>query len=133
VGAPSVTTAVQMRFADLDALGHVNNVAFFTLMETARFRYLDAVRGTLGRVLVARAECDYRSEIRRSVRTVDVEVFAESVGRTSVVLRHELTVEGRPVGTGRVVLVKVDDAHRPVPVTDEERRRLLGEQDAPQG
>lgn len=124
--APSVTTSVQTRFADLDALGHVNNVAFFTFMETARVRYMDLHRGSLGRVLVARSECDHRREIGPHVRTVDVAVRAEQVGRTSLVLRHELTVEGEVVALGRVVLVKVDDGHRPVPVTDDERARLLG-------
>ncbi|MCU1692195.1 MAG: Thioesterase superfamily [Frankiales bacterium] len=121
----SVTTAVQTRFADLDPLGHVNNVAFFTYMETARIRFIDQVRGSIGRVLVARSECDHRAEIGAHVRTVDVTVSAESVGRTSIVLLHELTVEGRPVATGRVVLVKVDADHRPVPVSDAERALLL--------
>jgi acyl-CoA thioester hydrolase len=123
---PEVTTSVQTRFADLDPLGHVNNVAFFTFMETGRIRYWDVHRGTLGRVLVARSECDHRREIGPHVRSVDVAVRAESVGRTSVVLRHELTVEGEVVALGRVVLVKVDEGHRPVAVTDDERARLLG-------
>lgn len=125
--ARSVTTAVQVRFGDLDALGHVNNVQFFRFMETARVRYIDDVRGSLGRVLVARSECDHRAEIGADVRTVDVTVSAEKVGRTSIVLLHELSVEGRPVATGRVVLVKVDADHRPVPVSDAERALLLGE------
>ncbi len=117
---------MQVRFGDLDALGHVNNVQFFRFMETARVRYIDDVRGSLGRVLVARSECDHRAEIGPDVRTVDVTVSAESVGRTSIVLLHELSVQGRPVATGRVVLVKVGADHRPVPVTDEERALLLG-------
>jgi len=123
---PSVHTAVQTRFADLDALGHVNNVAFFTYTETARVRYMQERRGTLGRVLVARSECDHRREISAQVRTVDVTVYAEAVGRTSFVLRHDLEVDGETVATGRTVLVKVDAASRPVPLRDEERTLLLG-------
>ena len=125
-GAPVVTTHVQVRFGDLDALGHVNNVQFFRFIETARVRYMDALRGSLGRVLVARSECDHRREIGAQVRTVDVDVHAESVGRTSFTLRHDLTVDGETVATGRVVLVKVDEQHRPTPIDDEERSVLLG-------
>ena len=100
-------------------------------METARVRYMHALRGSIGRVLVARSECDHRREIGADVRTVDVDVYAESAGRTSFVLRHDLTVEGETVATGRVVVVKVDEQHRPTPLTDEERAVLLGGQGLP--
>ena len=122
--APSVHTAVQTRFADLDALGHVNNVTFFTYMETARLHFMHELVPM--HVLVARAECDLRAEISSRVRTVDVTVYAESCGRTSFVLRHDLEVEGATVATGRVVLVKIGEDRRPTPLTDEERVLLLG-------
>jgi acyl-CoA thioesterase FadM len=32
---------IQVRFSDLDALGHVNNVTYFTYFEIARVKYLD--------------------------------------------------------------------------------------------
>jgi len=118
---------VQLRFADLDPLGHVNNVAFFTLMETARVRFMHELAGTLrGHVLVARSECDHRREIPASIQVIDVTVQAESVGRTSFVLRHDLVDGGVEVGVGRVVLVAIDDRHRPRPLTDAERAGLLG-------
>ena len=122
---PSLSVPVQARFGDLDALGHVNNVQFFRFMETARVRWFDEV-GLRLHGLVARSECDHRAEIAARVRTVDVTVQAESVGRTSFVLRHDLTVDGATVATGRTVMVKVDDDRRPTPVTDEERAQLLG-------
>ncbi|MCW2606517.1 MAG: Thioesterase superfamily [Frankiales bacterium] len=119
----AVTTPVQVRFGDLDALGHVNNVQFFRFMETARVRWFDQA-GPRMHALVARSECDHRAEIGSRVRTVDVTVSVESLGRTSFVLLHELTVEGEPVATGRVVMVKVGDDRRPAPLTDEERALL---------
>lgn len=126
-GAPKLTVPVQLRFADLDPLGHVNNVAFFTLMETARVQFMHEVAGTLrGNVLVARSECDHRREIPASTRVVEVTVQAESVGRTSFALRHDLADAGVQVGVGRVVLVAVDDEHRPREVTAAERVGLLG-------
>ena len=56
---------VQIRFADLDALEHVNNAKYFTYMETARLQYFKSVmswageRSKLG-VILARATCDFR-------------------------------------------------------------------------
>ena len=120
----TVTTPVQVRFGDLDALGHVNNVQFFRFMETARVRWFDEVAPPM-HALVARSECDHRREIGARVRTVDVAVGVESLGRTSFVLGHELTVDGETVATGRVVMVKVGEDHRPAPLTDEERALLL--------
>ena len=120
---PTVTTAVQVRFGDLDALGHVNNVQFFRFMETGRVRWFDQ-SGLHLHGLVARSECDHRREIGGRVRTVDVEVSVASVGRTSFVLQHELTVEGETVASGRVVMVKTGEDRRPAPLTDEERALL---------
>jgi len=112
---------------NLDPLGHVNNVAFFTLMETARVQFMHEFGGTLrGHVLVARSECDHRREIPASTRVVEVSVQVESVGRTSFLLRHDLSDAGVEVGAGRVVLVAVDEQRRPRLVTDLERAQLLG-------
>ena len=128
VPAPSLTTRIQTRFADLDPLGHVNNVAYVVYMETARVRFIHEHGGTLrGNVLVARTEVDHRHEIPSSTWEIDVTVQVQSVGRTSVVVGHEL-YDGRTlVGQGRVVLVAVDENHKPRPVTPEERALLLGE------
>lgn len=56
---------VQIRFADLDALEHVNNAKYFTYMETARLQYFRQVMGWSGErsklgVILARATCDFK-------------------------------------------------------------------------
>ena len=56
---------VQIRFADLDALEHVNNAKYFTYMETARLQYFRAVMGWAGErsklgVILARTTCDFK-------------------------------------------------------------------------
>ncbi len=119
-------TAVHTRFCDLDRFGRVDHVAL-TVMETGRVRWLDALRGTLGHVLVARSECDHLREIGADVRVVDVAVCVESVGRTSFTLAYDLRVSGEQVGRGRVVMVEVDADSPPVPVSDAERALVLGE------
>lgn len=125
--APVVTTTVQTRFADLDPLGHVNHVQYLAFMETARVRFMHEHGGALrGGVLVARTECDHHAEVPASTHEVVVAVSVERVGRTSFVVRHDMTDAGRQVATGRAVMVAVDADRRPRPVTDEERARLLG-------
>jgi acyl-CoA thioester hydrolase len=56
---------VQIRFADLDALEHINNAKYFTYMETARLQYFRQVMGWAGErsklgVILARATCDFK-------------------------------------------------------------------------
>jgi len=55
---------IEIRFADIDAFGHVNNAVFLTYFEQARVRYFDEVLGwdydwSKEGVIVARSEVDY--------------------------------------------------------------------------
>ncbi len=122
----AVTTDIQTRFADLDPLGHVNNVTFFAYMETARVAFMRAHGGALrGHVLVVHSECHHRHEIAAEVRSVTVVVSVERIGRTSIRLLHELWTGETHVATGRVTLVAVDDERRPRPLDGSERAALL--------
>ncbi len=125
---PTLTVEVQTRFADLDPLGHVNNVAFFTYMETARIVFMhEHGAGLRGQVLVVNSECHHRHEIAASVKTVSVDVSVERVGRTSFTVLHELRDGEVRLATGRVVVVAVDAAQRPRPITEAERQALTGQ------
>ena len=120
------TTAVQIRFSDFDPFNHVNNVAFFEIMETAR---VEIVRTHLpkslrGHMIVRHASCDYDGEIPGGTRQVDVTLSIEKVGTSSFTLLHELRVDGAHVGWGRVVMVVLDDNRQPRPLTVEERQAL---------
>jgi acyl-CoA thioester hydrolase len=119
------TVSVQVRFGDLDPLGHVNNVAFYSLMETARVSFLAGHASSLfGSMVIARSECDYLAEIPGRTRTVDVTVSIEKVGTTSFTVLHEIRRGEQLVAVGRTVQVVVGDDGRPRPLTDEERARL---------
>lgn len=121
------TVTVPTRFQDFDVFNHVNNVAFFALMETAR---VEIVRSALpkslrGRLMVRHAACDYEGEIRGGVRSVDITISVEKIGTSSFTLLHEIRAEGTLVGRGRVVMVALDDERRGSrPLTDEERAGL---------
>lgn len=122
---PTISVPVQVRFADLDPLNHVNNVAYFALMETARVEFLRTQAKTLfGSVVIAHSECSYMAEIRGGTRVVDVTVSIEKVGTTSFTVLHELYVAGELKAVGRTVQVARGADHRPRPLTEEERDLL---------
>lgn len=59
---------IQIRFADTDMLGHVNNANYLTYMELARMSYFnevvaDAVDWSKEGVILAKATIDYRRPI----------------------------------------------------------------------
>ena len=60
--------SIQIRFADTDMLGHVNNANYLTYMELARMSYFnevisDAVDWNKEGVILAKATIDYRRPI----------------------------------------------------------------------
>ncbi len=119
------TTSVQIRFGDLDVLGHVNNVAYYHLMESGRGQFFtEHPHDMFGRMVIARSECDYRAEIPGGTRTVDVTVSVEKVGTTSFTLLHELRLGDRLVAVGRTVHVVLGEQDRPRPLTAEEKQLL---------
>ena len=60
------STNEHLRFADVDANGHINNVAFLQLLESARVSYLrEIVRVGLPpfRLVVGRLEVDFKRQM----------------------------------------------------------------------
>jgi acyl-CoA thioester hydrolase len=84
---------IEVRFADLDAYGHVNNAVFFTYLETARIKLLkerftaDLQSGLL--FLVAEANCRYLAPINFGDR-VRVVLTAGRIGRSSFTLNYRI-------------------------------------------
>jgi acyl-CoA thioester hydrolase len=119
------TTAVQIRFSDLDLLGHVSNVAYYDLMEAGRGGFFRSLRqGLSGRIVIAHSECDHLREIPAGTGHVDVTVTLEKTGRTSFTLLHELRRREQVVAVGRTVHVMVGDDGVPRTLTDEEKQAL---------
>ena len=59
------TYHLDIRYADVDVLGHVNNVRYFTYLETARVQYFADVIGWDGQwhtlsIILARTSCDFK-------------------------------------------------------------------------
>ncbi len=80
------STGIELRFADLDLYNHVNSVAYFTFMETARVRgFRDVFQELTGQgifLVVGKAECEYLMPILFD-DTVMVTLWISRVGTTS--------------------------------------------------
>ena len=88
---------INVRFADTDAMGHVNNAVYLTYCEIARIRYWTDVTGqpiALGTkgaesLILAEARITYRAPAFHG-EIVTVETRATRIGRTSFTLEHRL-------------------------------------------
>lgn len=112
-------TTVQLRWRDMDMLGHLNQSVYHELLEEARaglmmgmLRDLDG-GGPHGAFVLARVELDYHREVRRDHGTVEIVVRVAEVGRSSVRLGHDVVLpDGSVAASGVTVLVAWDPAGR---------------------
>lgn len=117
-----------IRFADLDAQGHVNNAVFATYFETGRvamFRERDLGIGIPGATFVlVRQEIDFLRELRWPGE-VDVGTAVARFGRSSFTVEQVIFGDGTCAAIGRATLVMVDTAmRRPRALTDEAMAKL---------
>lgn len=120
----ALAVPVEVRFRDVDSMGHVNNAVFFTYFECARIAYWRAVPGIGSRreidYILARAECDFKSPSGMD-DDLACHIRVGSFGRTSFVFEYLLRDErtGRTVATGRTVQAMYDYARGEVrPLAD---------------
>jgi acyl-CoA thioester hydrolase len=112
-GSKALLIPMEVEFHDLDAMGHVNNVRYFTFMEAARvafFRhFLDARRIHDLQMIAVEASCRFLSPVYwREVLLV--QVWIPRVGNTSFDFQYEMTERdtGRKVARGKTVCVSWD-------------------------
>jgi acyl-CoA thioester hydrolase len=120
--------AVDVRWRDTDALGHVNHVVFLTYLEEGRDAFYRQILGDPYYVVV-RLEVDLRAEVRHEDRRVTVRIEVERVGTTSLTTRETiLSASAEPVAQARVVTVRWDPGQgQPVPFSEDERARMLAQ------
>lgn len=114
-------TELQVRFRDLDAMGHVNNATYATYLEQARVDYYDEILEVglddIDTVLV-NLQIDYRREITLEQRTATVATGVRSIGDSSVTMEYEVRAGGRVAATAETTQVYVDPEEggsRPLP------------------
>ncbi|WP_067179049.1 acyl-CoA thioesterase [Microtetraspora niveoalba] len=116
----------QVRFADIDSLGHVNNVRFFDFLEDARLGmlFVDPVREG-GRphqgLVVARHEIDYRRPLMFRPDPVRVETWVTEIKPVRFTLAYEIKDDEQVFVEARSVMVAYDvESARPRRLTEDE-------------
>jgi acyl-CoA thioester hydrolase len=110
VSGSEFTHREQVRFRDLDAMGHVNNAVFLTYIESARVAFLQHLgAATLESmpIIVARIEIDFRAPVNLGDE-VAIAVRATRFGDKSFDLDYVLRVNGEIVAEAKSVLVGYD-------------------------
>ena len=129
----SFSMVQKVRFGDLDAMQHMNNVEFLRFFETARIEYIATIapdhtptsRSAFGFIfaechIAYRAPAFYGDDIRTFI-------WPQELKRSSIRLEFEMRSEAddRLVAEGYGVLVGYDyEAGRAQPVPDELRARI---------
>jgi acyl-CoA thioester hydrolase len=117
---------VQMRWRDLDGLGHVNHTVVLTYLEEGRDAWLARHGIRREEYVVGRCNVNFRREIDPAWQTVTVHTAVRELGRSSLVT-HERIVDdaGQLVVEAEFGLVLWDPELRGSrPISDEERASL---------
>lgn len=106
-------TSIEIRFADIDKLGHVNNAVYLSYFEQARLKYFKEVIGaeidwSEKGIILARAEVDFILPLHLE-DTATIEISCCRIGSKSFDLNYEIAIEKQGAKTlvtkGKTVMV----------------------------
>lgn len=83
------TSVYDVRWADMDAFGHVNNAVYFTYFEQARIDWLRSIGARHG-IVLATVGCTFKRAIVYPAR-IQVRLYAGSPRRSSVDSYYEIS------------------------------------------
>jgi acyl-CoA thioester hydrolase len=124
---------IQVRFSDLDVMGHVNNSVYLSYFEMTRVHYFRELLGlnwdwrTEG-VLLVRNEVDYVKPILLHHQP-EIYMTLEKIGEKSISFLYEIKVDGELFTKGKSVLVCFNAEEGktiPVPESMSEALQRLG-------
>lgn len=123
-GMPAQSVDIQVRFADTDALGHVNHASFATWAEVARLQFF-AELGEFARTwILASLHIDYRRQVDFTDR-VRVDTSIERIGTTSITVAQTVFANDERAADVKCVIVQFDYAtSKPLPLSAELRAVL---------
>lgn len=117
-----------VRWADMDAYGHVNNVAFLRYLEEARIDFMfrlapgEGSASFRGGAVVARHEIDYLRPLVHRYEPVLVETWVQAISAASMTVAYEVKDELGVYARAVTVVVPYNLAEqRPRRITPEEK------------
>ena len=100
---------IQIRWGDLDALGHVNNATYLTYCEQARLQFVGAIQLWDGKLdslglIMARAEIDYKLPLNAD-DTIIVYTCIARMGTKSFLTQQHIVRLGDPPALAAAALI----------------------------
>jgi acyl-CoA thioester hydrolase len=121
-------TEEHLRFADVDANGHINNGAFLQLLENARVSYMRAIVRTglpRFRVVVGRLEIDFKRQMFFPGRATACARLLEVHDRKCVIGHALFDGEGQCTAVLKAIMVSLnEETHRSMTFEPEVRTAL---------
>ena len=109
-----------VRWGDLDAFGHVNNATYLVYAQEARYAWSKMLE-----MVVARAEVDFVAPIYTGDFYLDIEIWVNKIGNSSLGLTYEMKNGDELVARVKTVQVTVSmDTKKSRPINDAEREFL---------
>ena len=119
---------IDVRFRDIDALGHVNNAVYATYVEQARTRYIRDVLDidiSQSSNVLASLSIDFRRPIELPDEDVTVTVELADLGRSSATMTHEICVGDAVAAEAEATIVALDpETGKPAPIPEEHRAKM---------
>ncbi|MYS82455.1 acyl-CoA thioesterase [Embleya scabrispora] len=132
-----------LRWSDMDAYRHINNVQYLRYLEEARVDMMFTLGQREGAktlsegVVIARHEIDYKRPLVWRAEPVRVETWVTRIGAARFTLAYEIKDDEQVYATALSVLVPYSlDEQRPRRLTEDERaylERFVEPQDEPAG
>lgn len=127
-GGSEFSCTIEVRWADSDRLGHVNNTKFIEYMQEARIKFFRSATFEHLPVVVRKSDVEFLRPVKDESGPLTVTITAVRLGTTSYTLRHTVVdVHGNVCGTGDVVLVGFDPATDTARALTADERRMLGQ------
>ncbi|HET91939.1 MAG TPA: acyl-CoA thioesterase [Chloroflexi bacterium] len=124
------STQLQIRWRDLDPMGHVNNAVYFTYLEQSRIHYLhrlDLVTADPSEIgmILAEATCQFKSPLKLGEQTT-IQVRVSELRNSSFIFEYRMEGgDGRLAALARSVQVCYDyTAQRAVPIPERWRAAI---------
>ena len=122
------TVDIDVRFRDIDALGHVNNAVYATYIEQARTRYFRDVLDmdiSQSSSVLASISIDFRRPIELADGDVTVTVELADLGRSSATMTHEVRVGDAVAAAAEATIVSLDpETGEPTPIPEDRRAAM---------
>jgi acyl-CoA thioester hydrolase len=130
---------IQIRFKDVDKMGHVNNANHLTYIEIARLKYFEDVLKVEGKwskeagLILARVEIDYKAPILLH-DNIFVYTRCSRIGTKSLQLDWEIVSDKgnseEIMAKGIAIVVYFDYQHNVTVLVPEEHKRIIKDYEA---